>query len=114
MNNQNLIEIAKSHNGPVYVYDANVIESQYKRLTSAFKNVSKLNINYAVKALSNISILKLMKQFGAGLDTVSIEEVHLGLIAGFPAESIIFTPNGVSLNELEEAAALGCQINIDN
>jgi diaminopimelate decarboxylase len=48
------------------------------------------------------------------LDTVSIQEVELGLAAGFNPSDIIFTPNGVSLEELEEAARLGVQINIDN
>ena len=55
-----------------------------------------------------------MHSLGAGLDTVSIQEVKLGLYAGVPAKMIIFTPNGVSLEEIEEAAALGVQINIDN
>ncbi len=114
MQNNQLIQIAKDFGSPVYIYDADKIEQQYNRLTSAFKNVKQLKINYAVKALSNISVLKLMKQLGAGLDTVSIQEVQLGLAAGFKAENIIFTPNGVSLHEIESVAKLGCQINIDN
>ncbi|WP_290701976.1 diaminopimelate decarboxylase [Lacinutrix sp.] len=114
MTNNQLIKIAKDFGSPVYVYNSEIISQQYKRLTSAFSNVKKVKINYAVKALSNISILKLMKSFGAGLDTVSIQEVQLGLAAGFKAEQIIFTPNGVSLEEIEKAAILGCQINIDN
>ncbi|MDA9343955.1 diaminopimelate decarboxylase, partial [Algibacter sp.] len=80
----------------------------------AFKGVKKLKLNYAVKALSNISILKLFKSLGSGIDTVSIQEVQLGLAAGFSPEEIIYTPNGVSLNEIEQAAKLGVQINIDN
>jgi diaminopimelate decarboxylase len=67
-----------------------------------------------MKALSNVSILKLMRKLGAGLDTVSIQEVKLGLHAGFAPEQIIFTPNGVSMEEIEEAASLGVQLNIDN
>lgn len=114
MQNNQLIQIAKDFGSPVYIYDADKIEQQYNRLTAAFKNVKQLKINYAVKALSNISVLKLMKQLGAGLDTVSIQEVQLGLTAGFKAENIIFTPNGVSLHEIESVAKLGCQINIDN
>ncbi|MFQ3240219.1 MAG: diaminopimelate decarboxylase [Olleya marilimosa] len=114
MQNNQLIQIAKDFGSPVYIYDADKIEQQYNRLTTAFKNVKQLKINYAVKALSNISVLKLMKQLGAGLDTVSIQEVQLGLAAGFKAENIIFTPNGVSLHEIESVAKLGCQINIDN
>ncbi|WP_034921073.1 diaminopimelate decarboxylase [Gillisia sp. CAL575] len=114
MNNQDLLNIAAEYGSPVYVYDAEKIESQYNRLTSAFKQVDSLKINYAVKALSNISILKLFKKFGAGLDTVSIQEVKLGLKAGFEPSKIIYTPNGVSLEEIEEATTLGVQINIDN
>ncbi|MDD7884979.1 diaminopimelate decarboxylase [Flavivirga sp. 57AJ16] len=109
-----LLKIAQDFGSPVYVYDAEKIENQYKRLTSAFKNVKKLKINYAVKALSNISVLKLLNTLGSGIDTVSIQEVQLGLAAGFLPEQIIFTPNGVSLAEIEEAAKLGVQINIDN
>ncbi|MCL6272732.1 diaminopimelate decarboxylase [Muricauda sp. 2012CJ35-5] len=114
MNTQNLLKIAKQFGAPIYVYDAETIASQYTRLTNAFKGVGSLRLNYAAKALSNISILRLMNQLGSGLDTVSIQEVKLGLMAGFKPESIIFTPNGVSLEEIEEASALGVQINIDN
>ncbi|MEQ3665185.1 MULTISPECIES: diaminopimelate decarboxylase [unclassified Olleya] len=114
MQNNQLLQIAKDFDSPIYIYDADKIAQQYNRLTSAFKSVKQLKINYAVKALSNISILKLMKQLGAGLDTVSIQEVQLGLAAGFKAQNIIFTPNGVSLHEIESVAKLGCQINIDN
>ena len=109
-----LLEIAGEYGAPVYVYDAEKIKSQYKRLTEAFKVVPRLQLNYAVKALSNISILRLMNQLGSGLDTVSIQEVQLGLMAGFRPEDIIYTPNGVSLEEIEEAAGLGVRINIDN
>ena len=114
MTEQHLLQVAKEFGSPVYVYDAETIESQFNRLTKAFSGVHQLKINYAAKALSNISILKLMKGLGAGLDTVSVQEVKLGLAAGFPAEDIIFTPNGVSLTEIEEVATLGAQINIDN
>ncbi|ATA90682.1 diaminopimelate decarboxylase [Capnocytophaga stomatis] len=114
MRAKDLLAIADKFGCPVYVYDANKIVSQYERLSSAFKNVPKLQINYAVKALSNVSVLKLLKNLGSGLDTVSIQEVKLGLLAGFAPEQIIFTPNGVSLEEIEEASALGVQVNIDN
>lgn len=109
-----MTSIANQFGSPVYVYDAEKMEHQYKRLTQAFQNVSQLRINYAVKALSNVNILSYMHSLGAGLDTVSIQEVKLGLYAGVPAHMIIFTPNGVSLEEIEEAAVLGVQINIDN
>ena len=114
MKNADLLNIAKAYGDPVYVYDAEKIISQFKRLTDAFKGVKKLKLNYAAKALSNITVLRLMNSLGSGLDTVSIQEVELGLMAGFKPEDIIFTPNGVSLEEIETAAALGVRINIDN
>ena len=114
MKENTLLQIAQDFGSPVYVYDAEKIEFQYKRLTKAFSKVKHLKLNYAVKALSNISILKLFNSLGSGIDTVSIQEVQLGLKAGFKPESIIFTPNGVSLEEIEKAAKLGVQINIDN
>ncbi len=111
---KDLLSITDTFGSPIYVYDAEKISSQYKRLSNAFGSVPSLKINYAMKALSNISILKLMKKLGAGLDTVSIQEVKLGLKAGFTPEQIIFTPNGVSMDEIEEASLLGVQLNIDN
>lgn len=114
MNTKTLLQLAKKHGSPLYVYDTDKIASQYKRLTDAFSNVPSLKINYAVKALSNINILKFIKNLGAGLDTVSSQEVQLGLLAGYSPENITFTPNGVSLEEIEEVAKLGAQINIDN
>jgi len=109
-----LLKIAEAHGSPVYVYDAKTIVDQYNRLTKAFSKVKHLRLNYAVKALSNISILKLFNSLGSGLDTVSIQEVYLGLKAGFNPEDIIYTPNGVSIEEIKIAAKLGVQINIDN
>ena len=114
LSNNNLLKIAEIHGSPTYVYDSGKINSQFRRLTSAFSGVKNLRINYAVKALSNISILKLMHQLGAGLDTVSIQEVKLGLSSGYKPQSIIYTPNGVSLKEIEEVSKMGVQINIDN
>jgi diaminopimelate decarboxylase len=114
MNNQVLLSLTEKYGSPLYVYDADVITSQYNRLIDAFSSVNSLKLNYAVKANSNISILKLFKKLNSGIDTVSIQEVRLGLKAGFNPEDIIFTPNGVSLQEIETAAKLGVQINIDN
>jgi diaminopimelate decarboxylase len=109
-----LLELANTYGSPLYVYDTDKIESQYNRLTDAFSTVKSLKLNYAVKALSNINILKFFKNIGAGLDTVSIQEVQLGLTTGIDPKKIIFTPNGVSLIEIEKVAKLGVQINIDN
>lgn len=114
MNQQDLLAVVREYGSPVYVYDASKIEAQYKRLYDAFKKVKQLKINYAVKALSNISVLKLLSSLGSGMDTVSIQEVRLAMEAGVAPDQIIYTPNGVSMEEIEQAAGLGVQINIDN
>ncbi|CAL2086600.1 Diaminopimelate decarboxylase [Tenacibaculum sp. 190524A05c] len=109
-----LLDMAKKYDSPLYVYDTQKITSQYKRITKAFSKVKNVKINYAAKALSNVNILKVFNQLNSGLDTVSIQEVKLGLLAGFEPKDIIYTPNGVSLKEIEDVAKLGVQINIDN
>ncbi|MAY22968.1 MAG: diaminopimelate decarboxylase [Flavobacteriaceae bacterium] len=114
MTRENLLAVAEAYGSPLYVYDTTKMESQYKRLTKAFSKVKQVKVNYAVKALSNISVLKFLHSLGAGMDTVSIQEVKLALEAGVPPEMIIYTPNGVSLEEIEKAVSLGVQINIDN
>jgi diaminopimelate decarboxylase len=106
-------KIAQQFGSPVYVYDENKMIEQINKLKSSFSTV-KLNLHYAVKALSNINILKVMKKQGLGLDTVSIEEVYLGMKVGFSASEILYTPNCVSFYEIKEAVDLGVKINIDN
>ncbi|MCB9261624.1 MAG: diaminopimelate decarboxylase [Flavobacteriales bacterium] len=109
----NLTDIAQQFGTPVYVYDAQCIENQYNKLINAFSKVD-LKLKYACKALTNISILKLLKKQGCGLDTVSIQEVMLGLRAGFEPSEILYTPNCVSFDEIQMAVEKGVQINIDN
>lgn len=108
-----LQKLAEDFGTPLYVYDENTLIRQYKRLTSAFKGV-KLKVKYACKALSNQAILKLFHKIGSGLDAVSIQEVQLGLKAGFSPEEILFTPNGVSFDEIKMGVDVGVVINIDN
>jgi diaminopimelate decarboxylase len=111
--NKKLVALAEKYGTPLYVYDADKMASQYQRLNSAFEGVD-LRIKYAVKALSNISVLKWMKKQGAGLDVVSIQEAYMGIEAGFSPEEILYTPNCVSMDEIVEAVEMGLIINIDN
>ena len=114
MKNSKLIQAASEFGSPLYVYDANKIKYQYNRLVKSFKSIKNLQLNYAVKALSNISILKYLIDLGSGIDAVSIQEVHLALKGGINPEKIIYTPNGVSMDEIKFASELGVKINIDN
>ncbi len=113
ISNEQLIAVANEHGTPVYVYHAEKIAQQYHKLTEAFKG-HPTKFFYACKALTNVNILKYMKGLGALLDCVSINEVKLGMMAGFEPNEILFTPNCVELSEILEGVALGVRINIDN
>lgn len=106
--------LAEDFGTPLYVYNGNTIIEQYNKLNDVFKGVD-LKLKYACKALTNINILKLLKaKTGAGIDTVSINEIKIALKAGFSPSEIIFTPNCVDFAEVEEAIEIGVHINIDN
>ena len=108
-----VLSLCSKYDTPLYVYDTAKMKNQYARMLTAFKGVD-VKINYACKALTNINILKFFKSQGSGLDAVSIQEVELGLKAGFNPADIIYTPNCVSIDEIEKAVKLGVRINIDN
>ncbi len=108
-----LLALAEKYDLPLYVYDAEKIEEKYRRFKSAF-SYPKVKIKYAIKALSNLSVLKFIKKLGAGADAVSIQEVWTALKAGFAPEDILFTPNCVSFEEIKLAVSAGVKINIDN
>lgn len=112
MNDSALLSMAQQFGTPLYVYDTASIKKQYGKLKQAFTDNTRFF--YACKALSNINILKYINSLDAGLDCVSINEVQLGIKAGFAPEQILFTPNCVDLAEIEAAMALGIHINIDN
>jgi diaminopimelate decarboxylase len=108
-----LVSIAREFGTPLYVYHAEKIKDQYLALDKAFSGC-KAKFFYACKALTNINILRYIQSLGAGLDCVSINEVKLGLMAGFTPDKIIFTPNCVDFAEIEEGKELGVNLNIDN
>ena len=112
MTNKELLKVAEEFGTPVYVYVVQSIAEQYRKLAAAFSRQTRFF--YAAKALTNINILKYVEKLGASLDCVSINEVKLGLKAGFPPQRVLFTPNCVDLKEIEDAMALGVHINIDN
>lgn len=113
LSQKHLAELADEFGTPLYVYHAEKIKEQYLKLDKAFAGCHA-RFFYACKALTNINILKYINTLGAGLDCVSINEVLLGLKAGFTPDNILFTPNCVDFAEIEEGKKLGVNINIDN
>lgn len=108
-----VLAIADQFGLPLYVYDADKIIEKIGLLRSSFAGIN-LKIKYAAKALTNVSILKLMRQQGVEMDSVSVNEARMGLLAGFEPSQIMFTPSGVSFDEIREAVEMGLQLNVDS
>lgn len=108
-----LHELTKTFGTPLYVYDAEKIVHQLRTLKTAF-SASEVKIKYAAKALTNISILKLLRTYGSDVDVVSIEEARLALRAGFKPGQIMYTPSGVDFSEIVEGVKLKLTINLDS
>jgi len=106
-------ELCEAYDTPIYVYDTAIMQRQYELLKTSF-GTCNTRIKFACKALNNINVLRFFKQLGSGLDTVSIQEVWVGLKAGFEPQDIIYTPNCVSMEEIDLAVKEGVKINIDN
>jgi diaminopimelate decarboxylase len=106
-------DLIVEYGSPLYVYDGNKIEEQISKMRNAFSGVT-VKLKYACKALTNISIMKLMLKNGVDVDVVSIEEIKLALKAGYKPAQIQYTPSGVAFSEIEEALSLGIRLNIDS
>jgi diaminopimelate decarboxylase len=108
-----LVSLATQFGTPLYVYDADKIVHQLKTLRTAF-SASDVKIKYAAKALTNLSVLKLLNKYGSDVDVVSIQEAQLAIKAGFSPVQIMYTPSGVDFSEIIEGVELGLTINLDN
>lgn len=98
----NFKELASQYKTPLYVYNLDHMSQQYQELKEAFK-ARKSILAYAVKANSNLSVVKHFADLGSGADCVSIGEVRRAFLAGIPAYKIIFSGVGKSDDEIREA-----------
>jgi diaminopimelate decarboxylase len=109
-----LERIADAVGTPVYVYSAATLERHFQVFKAALAPREVL-IAYAVKANSNVSVLKTLGALGAGADTVSEGEIRRALAAGIPPERIVFSGVGKLARELEFAIGLGVsEINVES
>ena len=114
LSNEQLRTIAQEFGTPLYLYNADRISAQYAQLQNAFNSSNKVRFFYACKALTNVSILKHIKEIGCNVDCSSINEAKLAVHAGFSPNNILYTSNGIAFDEIEEAVSLGININIDS
>lgn len=94
--------LAQQYGTPLYVYDLDAMSAQFEALKEAFRGRKSI-LAYAVKANSNLSVVKHFAQLGSGADCVSIGEVRRALMAGVPRYRIIFSGVGKQDEEIREA-----------
>ena len=106
--------LIEQHPTPFYIYDEAGIRAQAKRLIEAFAWCEEFKEYFAVKALPNPAILKILKEEGCGADCSSLPELLLAERAGISGEEIMFTSNDTPAQEFVEARRLGAIINLDD
>jgi diaminopimelate decarboxylase len=111
--NVSVADIAERFGTPVYVYDAQTLEAQIEKVNRAFASLP-FRPFYAMKANSNISLLRLINERGYGCDAVSPGEIRLARHAGFEPENIWFTCSNVSDEDLRDIADPRIVINVNS
>ena len=108
-------DLAEKFDTPLYVISERRIRENYKHLNEALShNYPKTKIYYAMKANSNLAILKILETEGANIDTVSPGEVFMALTSGFTPERMLFTGTSVRNDELKFLADSNVTVNVDS
>jgi diaminopimelate decarboxylase len=109
-----LTEIARTVGTPFYVYSAATLTRHYRLFTEALAPLPH-QVCFAIKSLSNLAVLKLLGDLGAGMDVVSGGEYRRALAAGVPGERIVFSGVGKTREEMELALTHGIrQFNVES
>lgn len=113
MEKKTLVRLARKHGTPLYVYDEQRIRENLRRYSSAFtKRYSNSKIFYAYKANTNLAVCNILRQEGAGADTVSVGELKTALKVGLKPSQIIYTSNSKSASDLDAAVKSNVIINV--
>lgn len=99
-------ELAQRFGTPLYVYSTATLTRHFQAFDSAFNSMEHLTC-YSVKANSNLSVLKLLASLGAGMDIVSGGELYRALMAGVPADKIVYSGVGKKPAEIAQALNAG-------
>ena len=115
LDNTDLVDLIDKMGSPLLVVSENKIRENYRRLDQAFrKHYSKFAIRYAVKSYSNLAIISILRQEGAGADCSTPEEIKIANMAGIPYNLITFTPNNSHRHELQYGIEKGVSLNFDD
>jgi len=106
-------ELARKFGTPLYVYEGEIIEKQYRKLVESI-NYPRLRIHYACKINTNIEVLQLLRRLGSGIETVSEGEVRIALKAGFRPKNIIYTSTSMIEKEMKFLVKNKIWVNLDS
>ncbi len=109
-----IAELAERYPTPFHIYDERAIRANARRLVAAFKGVHGFKEYFAVKALPNPFILRILKEEGFGADCSSLPELLLAERVGILGEDIMFTSNDTPAEEFVKARELGAIVNLDD
>lgn len=111
--NSNPEKLLKEFGSPLYVYNEKILRQKCRDMKNLveYKNFIP---NYSIKANSNLSLIKIVKEEGLRADAMSAGEIQLLLHAGFEPEELFFVPNNVSESELKYAVNNGVLVSVDS
>ena len=114
MTEEKLREVIKKFPTPFHIYDEVKIKNNFRRLRDTFSWAENFIEHFAVKALPNPHIVKILAEEGAGTDCSSLAELLISERAGVTGEKIMLTSNDTPANEFQKAVELGAIINLDD
>jgi len=109
-----LEELTRRYNTPFYIYNEDAIRKNARRLIAAFSVFPRYKEHFAVKAMPNPYMLKILAEEGLGADCSSLPELLLADMAGMKGEELMFTSNETPAGEYVKARELGAIINLDD
>lgn len=113
--NYDIKELVNVYGSPLYVYDAQQFRSNFAKLKNALnEHYPKNHIHFSVKANSNLKVLELFKNLGAGADCSSPNELRLAKIAGFSNDNTLYTGNYESMEDLNYVSQSDVKLNLDD
>ena len=114
LSHSQLLELTQKHATPFHIYDESMIRGNAARLNRAFSWMPGFMNYFAVKALPNPFILRILKECGMGADCSSLAELVLAEKAGITGENIMFSSNNTPAEEFAAAGKLAAIINLDD
>ena len=114
LSKEKLEALAERYSTPFYVYDEDAIRKNARRMVAAFSVFPSYKEHFAVKALPNPCILKILASEGLGADCSSITELLLAEMAGMKGDELLLTSNETPAEEYLKAREMGAIINLDD